>query len=133
MLKQIIFFSCLGITTEVVFTSLWTILTNYKKKQRLNLALKGHSYLWMLPIYGMIPVIFPAVYSLIEHMPLIGRAFVYGVCTLALEFFFGWLIDRMTGKCPWEYSGPLAVKGYIRLDFLPFWMGFGVMVELLIL
>jgi len=34
-----------------------------------------------------------------------------------------------TGRCPWHYDSRWAVHGYIRLDYAPFWLIFGFIIE----
>jgi len=42
---------------------------------------------------------------------------------LAVEYITGWILQKTTGSCPWDYSGYTKwhVRGLIRLDAFPVW------------
>lgn len=128
-------FGCIGITTEIFFTNIEQIAHNLYTGagEPVDWRLMGHSYVWMFPIYGLVAFFAPLLYHRIERLHVLLRALIYGVTIIAVEFVTGWLLDITTGSCPWDYQYGLHVMGYIRIDYLPLWMLFGVMVERLYL
>lgn len=133
MKKYIFFFialACIGITTEIFFTA---ISDNVQLIPDVDWALRGQSFIWMFPIYGIAGIAFPWIYPYIQKIPFIGRMAVYGIGILVVEFIAGALLDLITGRCPWEYNEGLHIMGYVRLDFFPLWALFGGMVEKIIL
>ncbi len=132
-MKETIFyfiaFGCLGITTEIFFTALSDVVLSIKNRKKINYSLTGHSYIWMFGIYGLVAIFLPPAYDFLANLPLLVRLLIYALAIFIVEFITGWLIEKITGKCPWHYDTTWAVKGYIRLDYLPFWMVFGWIIE----
>lgn len=123
-------FGCIGITTEIFFTAIVDAITAVRAGGNINWRLLGTSYIWMFPIYGLAGIAFPLLYrKLLAKWPAVARWAFYGVAILAVEFVMGWLLDVTTGRCPWEYQTGWHIMGYIRLDYYPLWVGFGVMIE----
>jgi hypothetical protein len=118
---------CLGITTEIFFTAITAQVEAYPNIDSWRLS--GHSYIWMFPIYGMAGLAFPVILPIIQHLLFPIRMLIYGIGILVVELITGGLLDIITGSCPWEYTTGWHVKGYIRLDYLPFWMLFGGLLE----
>jgi len=132
-MKETIFyfiaFGCLGITTEIFFTAFSDVVKSIQKRKKIDYSLTGHSYAWMFGIYGLVAIFLPTGYELFAGLPLLLRLLVYALCIFVVEFITGWILELTTGKCPWHYDTEWAVKGYIRLDYLPFWMVFGFIIE----
>lgn len=128
-LLAFIVFALLGVTTEVCFTAIQELVTKRSKRGHHRWRLQGHSYIWMLPIYGSIAFLFPLLQEYVFALPLILRLVAYAIAIWVVEFITGWILEKLTGKCPWEYTSRLAIKGYIRLDYLPVWMAFGFIIE----
>ncbi len=124
----VVFFICLGITTEVFFTAIFEGLWDWNER---SIRLEGHTYVWMAPIYALIPLLFPIGIKLFGHWHILIRAFLYMIFIFIIEFISGFLLETITGYCPWDYTGKSKweIMGYIRLDFFAFWMFFGIMVE----
>ena len=77
--------------------------------------------------------LFILIMSKTKNVPIIFRLFIYAIGIYIVEFASGFLLDMLTGSCPWEYKEGLHILGYIRLDYLPAWMGFGYLLEKLVL
>ena len=122
-------FFCIGITTEIIFTSFFNAIVKYTESSQLDLRLLGHSYFWMFFIYGLVAFLFPPVYSKIEKYFVLIRLLIYAIGIFIIEFVSGFILDITTGSCPWHYTSKFAICGYIRLDYLFFWMIFGFLVE----
>jgi uncharacterized membrane protein len=84
----------------------------------------------MFPIYGLIAVFYEPLHDLLREVPIIGRALIYSIGFTTVEFITGWLIDRVTGRCPWDYTGKrFAINAYIRWDFFIVWAIIGLALE----
>lgn len=116
---------CLGMTTEIFFTAINDVIDGTMGAQ-----LKGFSYIWMFPIYGLAGIAFPPVLKIIGNWNVLLRMCAYATGILAVEFATGWFLELATGACPWEYKTGWHLFGYIRLDYFPLWAVFGLMVEL---
>lgn len=125
-----IIFACLGITAEIIFTGFkYNLFLPILHHEKINYALTGNSYVWMIFIYGAIPFLFPFVYTRIKNLHLIFRLVIYALICLAIEYISGWLLDLTTGDCPWQYTVGWHLNGYIRIDYFPLWIIFGFVVE----
>ncbi len=132
MLKLLIYFvvfGCLGTTTEVFFTAISNNISQFRSTKNIDARLLGESYVWMFFIYGSAGILFHLFFPIIGDYPIIVRLLTYTIGIFAVEFFTGWLIEKITGACPWHYYHKWAVKGYIRLDYAPLWLGFGFVLE----
>ncbi len=85
----------------------------------------------MLPIYMLIPLVAGPFFNKLNNLPLLGRLAVYATAILVVEFISGFLLEQITGKCPWEYTTGWHIMGYIRIDYFPAWMFFAYWLELL--
>jgi len=121
------FFAMLGVTTEVCYTALMDFA--YQTGPDKDYSLKGVSYIWMLPIYGTASLLFTFGFPLIAKWPRLVRYFAIGIAALTVELVTGFILEQVTGKCPWNYVEGWHLWGYIRLDYLPLWMFFGAIME----
>jgi uncharacterized membrane protein len=124
MLIRFILYGLGGWCGEVVFTALTDSVP------RRDWRLLGTTYLWMFPIYGLIAVFYEPVHDLIRDFPLLIRALIWSLGFTTVELITGWLITRVTGRCPWDYSGKrFAINAYIRWDFFIVWALIGLALE----
>jgi hypothetical protein len=126
-----LFFICLGCTTEIVFTAFSNLYLNEPFCNEPLWSLTGKTYVWMMPIYAIIPLGMSIVYPLVKHLPLFVRLSIYVFCIYVIEFVAGFGLAQITGKCPWEYTAGWHFMGYIRLDYFPAWLLFVYIVETL--
>lgn len=113
-----------GWCIEVAFTSLCSAGKHDRK-------LIGQTSAWMFPIYGMASLI-DDVYPKIQNRSPLRRGLLYGVSIMAVEYASGRILTRLN-LCPWSYKGcKYAIKDVVRLDFLPLWMGAGLLYERLL-
>lgn len=125
-----LFMGCLGITTEIFFTAIYDIVMS---KAENPMILKGYSYIWMFPIYGLSALTFPVISKKLSQVPQIIRSLIFGVGILVVEYISGYFLRKFTGFCPWEYKEGMHIHGLIRLDFYPFWVGFAFILEKLLI
>jgi uncharacterized membrane protein len=109
---------------EILFTALTESLA------RRDWRLVGTTTLWMFPIYGSIALLYEPAHAAIREWPLAARAVAWSLGFTAVEWVSGWLIARLIGRCPWDYSGRrFAINPYVRWDFLPIWALVGLALE----
>ena len=122
LLRRMFAYGAMGMLVEVFFTGISAIVW-----QR-NWAATGKTYLWMLPIYGLAGVLFDEVKAI--GMPFWVNAPIFVVLIYAIEFTSGWILEKLIGRCPWDYgSGRYTIMGYIRFDYAPFWLGLALLFE----
>ena len=112
---------------EVLFTA----VDGFVRGETRDARLRGHSYVWMGPIYGLCAVLYEPVHDRVRQRSPAQRAAVYATGILAVEYATGRLIQRATGVIPWDYTGrsPLVIHGATRLDYAPLWAAAGVALE----
>lgn len=126
-------FACIGITAEIFFTSFYDNITSITEGGNWDWSLQGKSYVWMFFIYGPASFLVPFAKDKMVKLPLLVRLLIYSFGIYVVEFTSGFLLDKLTGTCPWEYTTGLHIMGYIRLDYLPAWIGFSFLLEKLVL
>ena len=123
MAKKFVLFGVLGWCVEILWTGFCSFLVG-------DAALTAKTYLWMFPIYGAVGFVLPLFLSMRKYCPLWQRVGFYIFAIFAVEFLMGWLLQTVTGICPWDYSGKrLSVRGFIRLDYAPLWAILGLFFE----
>jgi hypothetical protein len=121
-------YGLLGWSAEIVFTAAQGVLDSRTRSARLM----GHSYLWMLPIYGLSAFLFEPLHDTVRSRPAWQRAATYAAGITAVEYGTGMAIRRGVGLVPWDYTGKsrLALPGgAVRLDYLPLWALAGMALE----
>lgn len=130
---MMIFFACLGVTTEVIFTGITDAINNTPLCGSPVMALAGKSYVWMIFIYAAIPLLGHYLHHHVEKYHVILRLLFYVALVYAIEFTSGLLLQKITGRCPWQYTEGWHVMGLIRLDYFPAWLLFCWILERLYL
>lgn len=126
MLIRFCIYGLLGWCFEVVFTA---VLAKATGKQR-DWRLEGHSYLWMFPIYGLLAPIGEPLHDFMRPHFWVLRGLVYLAGIWIVEFVTGWLLLKLTGKCPWDYSHlRWNYRGIVALEYAPVWFLFGLGFE----
>ncbi len=118
-------FSFFGVGVEVFFSS----IHDYIRFR--DISFKGRSYLWMFPMYGAWGLIIEPLYRLIYFIPFVFRGLIYMAVIFAGEFIYGFILKLIIKKCPWEYRGRGALMGVVNMKYLPFWLVFGYISELI--
>ena len=125
LLQTIIGFVLIGITMEILWTS---ILNSIKTK---NPKLTGETYLWMFPIYGIVPFIYMLVLAPFQGVNIFIKGIIYMFSFYLLELISGFLIKKSVGVSPWNYEN-YSIKifgkkyksnfyGLICLEYAPIW------------
>ena len=119
----------LGLSTEIFFTAISDQCIAISEHKPVDWSLTGHSYVWMFFIYGLGSVLFPLGHKHLKGFHLLLRIFILAIGIFAIEFISGFILDKITGHCPWQYTSRWNIMGYIRLDYLPAWMLFAYIIE----
>ncbi len=127
MLIRFVLYGLLGWAIEIV----WTALSSTASGAQRGWRLAGTTYLWMFPIYGLLAPLYEPLHVAIRAWPWPLRGLLYGLGFLAVEYVAGWLLRRLTGACPWDYTGRCRwhLHGLIRLDYGPLWALLGLALE----
>lgn len=120
--RRFVIYGFVGWCVEIFWTGLGSLLSG-------DLKLRGWTYIWMFPIYGLAVLLEP-VHNRIRNQPAVFRGGVYTLLIFVIEYTTGWLLKIITGTCPWDYSGtPFSVNGFIRLDYAPAWFAASLLFE----
>ncbi len=108
---------------EVIWTGFGSLLTG-------NLALTGTTFLWMFFIYGS-AVLFEPIHNKVRRENFLVRGFIWVFLIYLIEFSTGFILDKLIGFCPWDYSRytTYTLLGYIRFDYFPAWFLVGMLFE----
>jgi hypothetical protein len=126
---MIVGFACFGITIEVFFTAFYALFTQNALCGKPLGALAGTSYVWMAFIYGLIPVLGVLLHDKAKPIPVWLRLPLYVAIIYAIEFTSGYLLQLITGSCPWRYTSGHNIMGLIQLDYFPAWLVFAWLTE----
>jgi hypothetical protein len=121
-------YGMLGWVAEVSFTGAREAL----QPDRGSWRLEGHSYLWMLPIYGLTAFLFEPLHDVVKQRPVWERAGIYAGGIMAVEYATGTALRRGVGAVPWDYTGQsrwALPGGAVRLDYAPIWAVSGLALE----
>jgi Putative ABC-transporter type IV len=119
-------YSVVGVAGEVAFTGARDSLL--RKEWRL----RGRSYLWMFPIYGLSAYLFEPVHDALRGKPVWQRALAYSAGIMGVEYVSGMALRRAVGLVPWDYTGHgrlVLPGGAARLDYAPIWGAVGLALE----
>jgi uncharacterized membrane protein len=123
-LVTIIGFIFIGITMEVIATSIMDFVKSRDPR------LKGETYLWMLPVYAVVPSIYIFVQSTFPDINWVVKGLVYMLAFYLLEFIAGLLIKALVGVSPWNYKTyRFHYKEVICLEYAPVWFIYGIVGE----
>ena len=98
--------------------------------------LTGHTYLWMLPVYGSAAVLFEPAHDALRDRPFWQRGAAWVAGIYAVEAASGTAIRAATGEVPWDYARPRGRKpvprhwkGLVRPSYAPLWFAVGLGLE----
>jgi uncharacterized membrane protein len=128
--ERFVLYGLFGWCAEIVWTASTAVVGALRRRGHIDVRLRGHTYLWMFPVYGGGGLLFEATYHAARAWPWPVRGLVYMLGCFAVEYASGWVIRRLSGKVPWDYSHvPWHLHGLIRLDYAPVWFVFGLLLE----
>jgi uncharacterized membrane protein len=124
MIIRFFIYGIIGWIMEILWTGLGSLIKG-------DVTLRGSTYLWMFPIYGLAVFLEP-LHDKIRFMHWILRGFIWLVIIWFIEYLSGAFLDIMIGECPWDYSPcRYDISGYIRLDYAPVWITAGLVFEII--
>jgi hypothetical protein len=124
---RLLFYASLGVAAEVAFTAscakvgLALTADLDEPPARASWRLKGHSFVWMLPIYGFGLLGFERVHGAVRSLPWALRGLSYVVGLYAVELAAGSLLVALTGAHVWRWIGRGSLGGHIHLGMAPAW------------
>ena len=122
MKRRFVIYGLVGLVAETLFTGLGSLLKG-------DLTMRAWTYIWMLPIYGLMILIEP-VHDRIRDLPVVFRGGVYTIIIFGIEYTTGWSLRELIGRCPWDYgTGTYSIDGLIKLSFIPVWFIGGLIFE----
>lgn len=127
LLARFVIYGLIGWCIECFFTSVVDLASGAG-----DLRLKGYSYLWMHPIWGVGLLLGERLLQALRRARLTRatRALVGMAVCFSVEYAAGALLVALIGHCPWDYSNSVwSVNGLIRLDYAPFWWMVGLLYE----
>ena len=133
LLKKMFIWSCIGICNEVFFTAITEFIDGFNNKTSLvlhqdhqdlhNIKLTGYSYIWLLPIYSLLPILFNLIDLIKTRFSI--KILIITLTIMLSECLYGLLLKKIA-ICPWEdnYSfSQYTLFNVMRLDYFPFWYG----------
>jgi uncharacterized membrane protein len=117
---------------EMAFTG-WIIETIYRSINEKRYVNPGFLYGPFVPIYGFGAVIITLVSVEAKSLPPVAAWTVTLLSPTILEYFGGWLMERVFGLKLWDYhSRRFNIKGRICLRFSLYWAAFAALLVLVI-
>jgi len=132
---RILFYACLGVAAEVLMTAvcarLGIVLTADldDPEARTSWRLKGHSFVWMFPIYGCGLLLFEVVHDLLRTAPWLVRGLCYVSALYVIELVASLVLVRLTGRHVWRWVGPGSVGGHVHFAMAPVWFAAALLLE----
>lgn len=123
---RFVLYGLLGWCVEVV----WTAVSARLRGRECDWRLLGHTSLWMFPLYGLLAPLYEPLHDFLRPWHWFMRGAVYVLGIWLVEYASGWLLRRLTGKCPWDYSQLRGnLHGLIAWEYAPVWFLFGLGME----
>ena len=123
---RFVIYGLLGWCMEIVWTAL-------PRRRPVDWHLRGSTFLWMFPIYGLIAPLYEPLHEALRGAgaPWPLRGLIYAAGIMGVETLTGWLLERLTGRCPWDYRAATRWhwRGYTRFDYAPLWFAVGLALE----
>ena len=113
---------CLGIV--------WTAVEDRVRGKATDWRLRGQTSLWVFPLFGLVAVLYEPLHDGLRSLPWFMRGVTYALGFWLVEYSSGWLLRKLLGECPWDYSDWRGnLQGIITWEFGLVWFGFGLALE----
>lgn len=122
MLAKIILFGMFGICVQLILTALGKSILNRK------VELTGEASVVLLPVYGLIGIIYPIISLHTGDIPWYLRGLIYTLAFYVFQYFTGLLLTKIR-ICPWKYTDRWSFHGLIRIADAPIWFVCGMVIE----
>jgi len=94
----ILFFACFGMTCEIFFVAFQNLINQTPLFEESLWSLTGKTYVWMFPIYALIPVLGKLLFEKLSKYPLLVRSLTYTTLIFLVEFSSGFLLEAITAN-----------------------------------
>ena len=127
VLVRFFIYGALGWCGEITWTALMNRLLGHTR----NWLLMGETSLWAFPMYGSIAFLYEPLHNWLRPQFFLLRALAYLLGFWAVEYAGGWLILKITGLMPWDYTSSPggSLHGLIRWNFVLVWPLVGLALE----
>ncbi len=127
-------FTVIGLATESAFNGVRDQINRRLRGDRIDWSLPCRTWLWSILVFGLSAAIsFPLLAAFCPGVfawPWPLRGVLYALGIYAWEYLWGWVTEKILGRCPWEYErSPFPVWRYIRPRFAPLWIAYGFVLE----
>jgi hypothetical protein len=130
MVTRLVLYGIFGCFGELLWTSMSAPVMSLARRTSVDVRLPAMTYLWMFPIYAHAGLIFELIHGEVASWAWPLRGLVYMLFIFIGEYLWGFIIQKLTGKVPWDYTGSrFSVHGRIRLDYGILWFGIGLLTE----
>lgn len=120
-ITKFIVYGLFGICLEIFFTGFMALI-------RMDLTMKGNSYIWMFFIYGLAVFLEP-IHNALRKRNIFLRGLIYTIIIYLVEYASGFLLIQLIGRSPWYYTDEGSINGLITLSFIPVWFVLGLIFE----
>ncbi len=120
-------YGALGWCAEII----WTAVTRKISGRTQDWRLIGETSLWAFPLYGLIAFLYEPLHDALRAQFFLIRALIYLIGFWVVEYAGGWLLLKITGTRPWDYSKSPggSLNGLIRWNFILVWPLVGLALE----
>jgi len=127
-------YTALALSSEAIFTGIADVIRDRRGGKPLNRDLPCRTSLWSILVYGLsATVAFSLINSFVPGFflwPWWGRGLIYTVGIYSFEFFWGAVLEHLTGKCPWHYrDSGWRFWRYLKPEYCWLWFMFGFSLE----
>src|SRR5689334_11443091 len=127
MFLRFFIYGAMGWCGEII----WTAMTRRISARVQNWLLMGETSLWAFPMYGSAAFLYEPLHDALRAQFFLVRAFIYLIGFWAIEYAGGWLVLKLAGTKPWDYSKSPggSLNGLIRWNFVFVWPIVGLALE----
>ncbi len=123
---RFVIYGVLGWCVSIV----WSAVEDRLRGQAPDWRLRGQVSLWAFPLFGLLAVFYEPVHDGLRPIHWFMRGATYAVGIWVVEYVAGWLLSKLLGHCPWDYSGWRGnLQGLITWEFGVVWFAFGLALE----
>jgi hypothetical protein len=127
MFLRFFIYGAMGWCGEII----WTALTSRIFGRIHNWLLMGETSLWAFPMYGSMAFLYEPLHDILRSQFFLVRAAAYLIGFWIVEYLGGWLVWKITGTKPWDYSKSPggSLNRLIRWNFVFVWPLVGLALE----
>lgn len=109
---------------------LWTAAEDRIRGKAADWRLVGRVSLWTFPLFGVLAVLYEPLHGGLRSLPWFMRGATYAMGFWLVEYSAGWLLRKLLGRCPWDYSAWRGnLHGLVTWEFGAVWFAAGLLLE----